>query len=179
MANGSGGISFGSQSSPNVGFSFGSQSSPNVGFSWTQSTPVALNITKPVAWVGILAHSSYHEIQEIPMNGKITTILLASLGNCSKLDIPNTAETFNLMIRNGLDTSPFEILKQLNDIVKIKLSKDEEAEGFRISPEKLRNYNKWIHDPGMISKNRDVYYEKWYDFRYGFTINGFVKLYIE
>jgi hypothetical protein len=67
----------------------------------------------------------------------------------------------------------------LNDVVKIKITPEEEEEGRRQSPEKLEKYLRWIRDPGMVSENRDVYYEKWYNFTYGFKIDGFVKIYIE
>jgi hypothetical protein len=169
------GFNFGSQNVTGLGGIFLSAQAPQ-----TQSVPEP-TVTNPKAWIGILAHSSYHDLQEMSMHGKkIDTILIASLGSCSKMEIQPTATAFNdIASKNALESSPHKILQQFNDVVKIKITPEEEEEGQRISPEKLANYRTWIHDPGMTSSNKDVYYEKWYNFTYGFKYDGFLKVYIE
>jgi hypothetical protein len=169
-----GGISFGT-SQPNIGFSFGIPPSPVQAPSEIQTT-----VTHPKAWISILAHSSYHALNLMTMNRKLDTILIASVGNRSKMQIPSAATAFNeIAYRNDLNTTPSEILRQLNAVLKIQLSPEEESVGYEISPEKLAVYLGWMRDPGMISANRDAYYEKWFDFHYGMYIDGFVKLSIE
>ena len=176
---GSGGIYL-STTPSSEGFSFTKPAPASSSFSQSSQTK-QVTVTNTKAWIGILGHSSYHNIQEMSMHGKkIDTLLIASLGNCSKMEIQPTATAFaEIATKNDLQTPPTEILRQLNDVVKIKISAEEAEEGRKQSPEKLEQYIRWISDPGMISTNRDVYYEKWYDFTYGFKYDGFVKLCIE
>lgn len=183
------GFNFGAQNATGVG-GISLSSTPSAGFTFTQTAQAPQTqtfatkehtVTNPKAWISILAHSSYHDLQEMSIHGKkIDTLLIASLGSCSKMEIQPTATAFDkIATSNTLVTTPHEILRQFNDVVKIKITPEEEEEGRRQSPEKLEKYLRWIHDPGMISLNRDVYYEKWYNFTYGFKIDGFVKIYIE
>lgn len=182
------GFNFGAQNATGMGGISLSATPSSAGFTFTQSAPQTVEsvpkeptVTNPKAWVGILAHSSYHDLQEMSMHGKkIDTILIATLGSCSKMEIQPTARAFDeITTSNALETTPPEILRQFNDVVKIKLTPEEEEEGRRQSPEKLEKYLRWIHDPGMTSSNKDVYYEKWYNFTYGFKYDGFLKVYIE